>query len=100
MSVKRIFTVGERAAYRISQEVADHHDVEVFPKLRLADVFPISNSGISDREYSYALKAHFDILVVQDNLPVLAIEFDGSGHDDKDDNLKNGLCDRFGLPLV
>jgi hypothetical protein len=46
------------------------------------------------------LKAHFDVLVVRDNLPVLAIEFDGTGHDPKNDHLKNRLCDRFELPLV
>ena len=46
------------------------------------------------------MKAHFDVVVARNDLPVLAIEFDGPGHDPKNDHLKNRLCDRFELPLV
>jgi hypothetical protein len=91
---------GESATFRIAQQVADALEVEVHPKLRVADAISIDRSGISNEEYSYALKAHFDVLVVRDNLPVLAIEFGGAGHDPKNDHLKNRLCDRFELPLV
>ena len=100
MHLKRIFTTGERATFRIAQEIADHHGVEALAKVRLADTIEIANGGISNEEYSYALKAHFDCLVVQNNVAVLAIEFDGSGHDPKNDHLKNRLCDSFGVPLV
>ena len=100
MPLKRIFNTGESATFRIAQQVADALEVGVHAKLRVADVIPIDRSGISNEEYSYALKAHFDVLVVRDNLPVLAIEFDGAGHDPKNDHLKNRLCDRFELPLV
>jgi hypothetical protein len=100
MPLKRIFTTGESATYRIAQQVAGVHEVEVHAKLRVADAILIDRSGISNEEYSYTLKAHFDALVVRNNLPVLAIEFDGAGHDPKKDHLKNQLCDRFQLPLV
>ncbi len=100
MPLKRIFNTGESATFRIAQQVAQALEVEVHAKLRVADAIHIERSGISNEEYSYALKAHFDVLVVRDNLPVLAIEFDGAGHDRKKDHLKNRLCDRFELPLV
>lgn len=100
MRLKRIFNTGEKAVFRIAQEVAASHEVEAMAKVRIADAIIIENSGISNQEYSYALKAHFDVLVIQNNLPLIAIEFDGDGHDTKNDHLKNGLCDRFELPLV
>ena len=100
MSLKRIFTSGERAVFNIAEDVSERLGVEALAKVRVADVLEITNSGISNQAYSYALKAHFDVLIIQDNLPVMAIEFDGAGHDPKNDHLKNNLCDRFGLPLV
>jgi hypothetical protein len=102
MKLKRVFTTGERATYRIAQEVSVEFGVEAFAKMRIADVLVIDRSGISNEEYSYALKAHFDVLVVQADggLPVLAVEFDGRGHDANNDHLKNRLCDHFGFPLV
>lgn len=100
MSLKRIFTTGEQAVYRIAQEVAESHGVEVLAKVRIADAIKIENSGISNEEYSYALKAHFDVLVIQKNWPLIAIEFDGAGHDPKNDDIKNQLCNYFELPLI
>lgn len=101
LKLKRVFNRGERAVYEMVQEIAGHHEASVFPKMRVADVLPIERSGISDRYYTYALQAHFDFLVADDQgRPKLAIEFDGSGHDPAKDHLKNELCEQFGLPLV
>jgi Protein of unknown function (DUF2726) len=73
----------------------------VCPKVRLADVLPIEGSGISDPDYSYALKAHLDFLVRdRDENPLFAVEYDGGGHDDANDATKNRLCEHFGLPLA
>ncbi len=76
----------------------------VFPKIRVADVFPITNSGIKRELYSYALKAHFDFLICCDNYyPEFAIEFNGPSHLDPKqkirDLMKVELCEKFGLPL-
>jgi hypothetical protein len=98
--LKRIFTSGERATYRIVEEVAGHHEVKARRRYASLDVIDIDNSGITNEEYSYALKAHFDVVLVEHNLPLMAVEFDGGGHDAKKDHLKNSLCDRFGLPMV
>jgi hypothetical protein len=97
---KPILTKGERAVLTAVQGVALTTGAEVFPKIRVADIIKIDNSGISGDLYSYALKAHFDVLLVRDNYPVMAIEFDGSGHDSRNDPKKAAICDRFKLPLV
>jgi hypothetical protein len=73
MPLKRIFTTGESATYRIAQQVAGAHEVEVHAKLRVADAILIDRSGISNEEYSYALKAHFDALVVRNNSSLLSL---------------------------
>jgi hypothetical protein len=87
-------------------EVAQRNSARVFPKLRVADVLEIDGSGISGREYRYALQAHFDFVVAEtDGTPYFAVEFDGPQHTtDPDtiqrDRLKDSLCQRFGLPLL
>src|SRR5262245_36279580 len=100
MSLKKIFTVGEDATYKIAQQISEDRNVRALAKIRIADAINIDRSGISNEAFSYALKAHFDVLIIRKNLAVLAIEFDGPGHDKKHDDLKNSLCDRFRLPLV
>jgi len=100
MAFKKILNTGERAIYEITKEVAEKNEIEVFVKMRIADVIEIDRSGICNEEYSYALKAHFDVLVARASVPLMAIEFDGGGHDPKFDHLKNALCERFGLPMV
>jgi hypothetical protein len=98
--LKPIFNIGEARTFAIAEEVGRATGTRAFAKVRIADVFTIANSGISDYLYKYALSGHFDILVYKDELPYLAIEFDGSGHDSKSDEKKNSLCDLFGLPMV
>lgn len=75
------------------------------PKVRLADVFPIEGSGISNDEYTFALASHFDFVVADEHhLPIFAVEFDGPSHSTDEqqrrDEVKNTLCDRFHLPLL
>jgi hypothetical protein len=98
--LKPIQNTGERALHTTAQEVASDLGMQVFSKIRIADVLPIDNSGISDALFSYALRAHFDTLVVRDNIGHMAIEFDGPGHDARHDAKKAELCDLFAVPLV
>ncbi len=98
--LKPIFNTGEAQTFAIAEEVGKATGTRAFAKVRIADVITIANSGISDDLYRYALSGHFDVLVYKDELPYLAIEFDGSGHDGKNDEKKNTLCNLFGLPMV
>ncbi|MBP3140240.1 DUF2726 domain-containing protein [Aliivibrio fischeri] len=78
----------------------------VFAKVRLADIFKINDSGISNREFNYCLKAHFDFLVVNKNYqPIFVVEYDGVQHKTEkrqinNDLMKNNICKRFNLPIL
>jgi hypothetical protein len=77
----------------------------VCPKVRMKDALPIEGSGVSDEQFSFSLRSHFDFLIADKEWNLLfAVEFDGSSHGSPDgqrrDALKNGLCERFGLPLL
>lgn len=91
---------GESAVLNIAQGVCKATGTEPFAKIRIADAIRIENSGISDTLYKYALTAHFDTLVSKNNKAYLAIEFDGSGHDPRNDERKAAICDFFKLPMI
>jgi hypothetical protein len=98
--LKPLLNQGEGAVLEIAGVVCDATGTKAFAKFRIADAVRIDNSGISNELYSYALSAHFDVLVSKDNKAFLAIEFDGDGHDPKNDTKKAALCDQFGIPMV
>jgi hypothetical protein len=87
-------------------EAAKAGNAVVAEKIRVADALEIGASGLSDEEYEYALKAHFDFVVVagDDHMPLFAVEFDGPSHDDPDvkrrDALKDAICAKLGMPLL
>ncbi len=96
----------EAAADAALREVAEKHGIRVVIKPRIADTLDIDGSGISHEAYSYALKAHFDFVVVrEDALPFCAVEVDGPQHAFDSqvkyrDELKNALCQKLGMPLI
>lgn len=102
---KKIFNIHEEATNLRLDEVCANYGAKAYPKVRVADVLPIENSGISSVEYSYALKAHFDFVVCdKDHMPQFSVEFDGPYHkkepQKEKDQLKNKLCERFHFPLL
>jgi hypothetical protein len=102
---KRLLNRQEEKAHGELQRVAADHGYVAYPKVRVADVLPIEDSGISDEQYSYALKAHFDFVACDaDFNPIFVVEFDGPTHREATqkhrDALKNDLCRRFDLPLL
>ncbi|MFD1413803.1 DUF2726 domain-containing protein [Oceanobacillus jeddahense] len=103
---KQIFNNYEKVTYGRLQEVCSNDNVSVFPKVRLADIFPINNSGISNEEYTFSLKSHFDFTIIDNasSLPIFAIEFDGDLHETPGqkhlDNIKDTLAKKFDLPLL
>lgn len=105
MTVKRLLNLPESETDRRLREVCEDFDAKVYAKVRLADVLSIERSGIHDDQYRYALQAHFDFVVTDtEDLPLLAVEFDGRGHDvphaQARDAMKNALCEKFELPLL
>jgi hypothetical protein len=95
----------EELTYSRLSEVSQQNGAHVFAKIRIADVFPITGSGISDADYTFALKSHFDFIVTDRTYnPVFAVEFDGPLHRDQPqrerDHRKDSLSDRFDFPLL
>lgn len=88
------------------KEIAEKHHIRVNPKIRVADALNVERSGISDEEYSYAFRAHFDFVITDNQtLPLFAVEFDEQHHISDPqtiyrDKLKNILCTKLGLPLI
>lgn len=90
------------------REAAARHGMRVCPKVGMAEALNIERSGITSEEYTYALKANFDFVVVTDNenaYPLFAVEFDEPHHQTdpktiRRDKMKNALCKRFRLPLL
>lgn len=103
--LKKVLNLHEEAVSHRLRAICDEHGACVYAKVRVADVLPIENSGISNEEYAYALKSHFDFVVADSgHNPLFAVEFDGPSHDSRDqtarDTIKNRLAERFGLPLL
>lgn len=104
--LKQIFNNYEKLTYNRLEKICRNVHASVYPKVRLADVFPITNSGISSKEFSFALKSHFDFIVCDNTtyFPLFAVEFDGKSHYTKvqkyRDTIKNKLTQRFNLPLL
>ncbi|EMS96695.1 hypothetical protein H009_15763 [Agrobacterium tumefaciens str. Cherry 2E-2-2] len=78
----------------------ERHGAELHEKVRVADVIDIKELK-NFRLGTYALQSHFDfVLIDEDHMPVVAIEFDGPGHTTANDELKNSICRQANLPLI
>ena len=104
---KRILNLAEKETAEELEPVVDEHDCLVYKKVRVADVLDIQHSGLSNEEYGYAFKAHFDFVIArrQDTQALFAVEYDGPLHSSERevqhrDRLKDGICDKLGLPLL
>jgi hypothetical protein len=102
---KRLVNRQEEKAHGELKSVADDYGYVVYLKVRVADVLPIEDSGITQEQYTYALKAHFDFVACDsDYNPVFVVEFDGPSHQADvqrlRDSMKDGLCKRFDMPIL
>lgn len=103
---KRMLNEKEEITIDILNAVTSKYEAHVWIKSKIADVLNIENSGLSDKEYKYALMAHFDFVVADyDYMPKFAVEFDGSQHKFdasaiRRDELKNNICRKFDFPLL
>ncbi len=102
----RLLNSYEEVTYDRLRAVCEPVGAHVFPKVRVADVFGIQNSGLTDRCFSYALKSHFDFLVTDSDYgPLFSVEFDGPIHQASEDQisrdqLKDMLCEHFHHSLL
>jgi hypothetical protein len=99
--MKRLLNRSEEDVLKALNAAVAEYGLRVNAKVRVADVCPIERCGVSDDLYGYALKAHFDFLVTDENhQPKFAVEFDGAGHDPAGDHKKDAICRFFEFPLL
>ena len=102
----KILNYAEEITHDKLKSICTDFDAKVFAKVRVADTLGIDDSGLNDKQYTYALKSHFDFVVTNQNyLPLFSVEFDGLLHrrDAKQierDQLKNSICAHFEYPLL
>jgi len=103
--LRKLLNVSESVTRDRLAEVAGTWGACVYAKIRLADVFPVDNSGLPDHLYKFALMSHFDFVVANDKHdPLFAVEFDGPSHRSRHQRLrdqkKNDICDYFHFPIL
>ena len=98
------------AEHRMLEELrilVEPHGADVWCKVGLKDAVDLNNSGISDENYSYAMRAHLDFVVTERSTSriLFAVEYDGPTHfTDSDtilrDRKKTEVCRALGFDLL
>jgi hypothetical protein len=97
--LKRLTNHSEHRVFEQISKACDRFGAEVYRKIRVADVVDINGLSASELR-KYALMAHFDFIVSDDNhYPLFALEFDGGGHNDVNDWKKDRICSDENLAL-
>jgi hypothetical protein len=97
--LKKLSNRSETKVYEQIVSEAFKYGASVYRKVRVADVIDIQR--LPSRPLgTYALQAHFDFVVsdAEEN-PLFAVEYDGPGHDNKNDRHKDDICLQAGLAL-
>ena len=98
-----ILTERERAFYRILKPIADKLELQICPKVRVADIVSIKKGTKDWQKWFNKIRSkHVDFLLCDYDMNiVLAVELDDSSHEteraQKNDALKNAI---FGNRLV
>ena len=97
--LKKLSNKSEKKVYEQIASEAAKYGASVYRKMRVADVIEIEQ--LPSRPLgTYALQAHFDFVVgdAEEN-PLFAVEYDGPGHDNKNDWKKDEICLKAGIAL-
>lgn len=103
--VSRLLNYSEERTYGRLQSACTFWGARVFAKVRVADVLQIEDSALGYDHRRYALQAHFDFVVTDEQfMPQFGVEFDGPYHSGsrqaERDQLKDSLCSRSEFPLL
>jgi hypothetical protein len=87
------------------QGIASDNGLRVFPKMRLSDVIKKGTSSLTQREFDFYTRSHFDFVLTDKNTrPLMVVEYDGPIHQDEvqreRDEIKNELCRKANLGLL
>ncbi|HYE30790.1 MAG TPA: DUF2726 domain-containing protein [Methylomirabilota bacterium] len=102
--LRQLLNSSERATFHVLCGTIAEEEARVFAKPRIADVLQ-DQSCLTASELSFALKAHFDFVVTDNETrPLFVVEFDGPSHSNpkqmRRDRIKDALCARFNLALL
>ena len=106
MHKRKILYFREPQVHSILLRQLSQKGYRIYPKVRLADAINLDRGEyLPAREFQYLCRAHLDFLVVRQDSPVFAVEFDGVDHLQdpavlERDVLKNRLCKAADLPLL
>lgn len=88
-------------------EAAANAGVRVCMKVKVSDVLDVRSSGLTDEEFDYVCKAHFDFVITDEpeSVPLFAVEFDGPSHRTSNavmrrDEMKDRIAERLGLRVL
>lgn len=97
--LKKLSNRSEQKVYEQIASEAFKYDASVYRKVRVADVIDIQQ--LPSRPLgTYALQAHFDFVVSDaEDKPLFAVEYDGPGHENRNDSKKDDICLQAGLAL-
>jgi len=96
----------ESAVHEELQGIASDAGMRVFAKTRLSDVIEKGSSFLTQREFDFYSRSHFDFVLTDSTfLPLMVVEYDGPVHtQDKvqreRDAIKNELCQNANLGLL
>jgi very-short-patch-repair endonuclease len=86
--------------------ITSNTGMRVFPKMRLSDVIQKGRTSLTQREFDFYTRSHFDF-VLADNAsrPLMVVEYDGPIHTQdrvqrERDEIKNELCQKANLGLL
>jgi very-short-patch-repair endonuclease len=88
------------------QNIASDNAMRVFTKPRLSDVIRKDTTRLTNREFDFYTRSHFDFVITDDTArPLMVVEYDGPLHQSsaeqrERDEIKNELCRRAGLGLL
>lgn len=105
--LRRLLNSSEEKMYHIMKRLLENkfQKYDIYPKIRVADVIKVEKSITGEKQFYYALSAHFDFIIFnkQTYMPVAAFEFDGPEHDKPEqrskDDLKDELCKKNDFPI-
>lgn len=106
MVKKILVNANEEKTDKILCAIMEKNGYRVCPKIRIADIFEVNKKKLGEKKFFYALGAHFDFTVVDnEGVPQFSVEFDGYYHDiDQDaqrkDQFKNEICLNNNYPLI
>ena len=97
-----------RSEFAVDKElsgIASDNGLRVFPKVRLSDVIQKGRSLLTQGEFGFYTRSHFDFVLADEAArPLMAIEYDGPVHSQSEvqrerDAIKNKICQQadFGL---